>query len=235
MYKVLEVEDDVKVPASKMGLELTDAIEKSVQDQYEGVVNPELGVVLAVEDVSDVGDGRMVPGEGAVYYPAKFNLLTYMPQEHEVIVGEIVDITEFGAFVRMGPLDGLVHISQVMNDYVSLDKKNGVLAGKESKRVLKKGDVVRARIISVSFAKEAKIGLTMRQPQLGAIHWLEGLKERKEPKISAQDAETSNAERLKKEAKKEDGEEAAKEVKTAEAATEAPVETEQAAATEEAK
>lgn len=182
MYRWLEIEDEVRVPADKIGLDAVEGIEQAIQHQYEGVVSPELGIVLAVEDVADVGEGRMVPGDGAIYYPAKFKLLTYVPTEHEVVIGEIVDITEFGAFVRMGPIDGLVHVSQIMNDYVSFDKKNGVLVGKESKRILKKGDVVRARVISVSFAKETKIGLTMRQPHLGALHWLEGQRERKEPK-----------------------------------------------------
>lgn len=200
---MLEIEDDVRVPASKMNLELTKAIEQSIQEQYEGVTSVELGIVLAVEEVSDIGDGRMVPGEGAVYYPAKFRLLVYVPQEHEVSIGEVVDITEFGAFVRIGPLDGLVHISQIMNDYVSYDKKNGVLAGRESKRILKKGDVVRARVISVSFAKETKIGLTMRQPQLGALHWLEGVRERKEKKREEKAAETPKGEEIPAEAVEE--------------------------------
>src|SRR3989338_8444517 len=136
MYKWLEVEDEVRVPASKLGLDPEDSIEKAIEEQYEGSVSQEMGIVLAVEDVTDVGEGRMEAGDGSIYYPAKFKLLTYVPQEHEIVIGEIVDITEFGAFVRMGPIDGLIHISQVMNDYVSLDKKNGVLAGKESKRIL---------------------------------------------------------------------------------------------------
>ena len=200
MYKWLDGEDEVRVPASKLGLDPEDSIEKAIEEQYEGAVSQEMGIVLAVEDVTDVGEGRMEAGDGSIYYPAKFKLLTYVPQEHEIVIGEIVDITEFGAFVRMGPIDGLIHISQVMNDYVSLDKKNGVLAGKESKRILKKGDAVRARVISVSYGKETKIGLTMRQPHLGALHWLEGKKEAKETKPK----EAAKQEEVKTEAPKEE-------------------------------
>ena len=44
----------------------------------------------------------------------------------------------------------------------------------------KTGDPVRARVISVSVTdgKENKVGLTMRQPMLGAFHWIEDEKKK---------------------------------------------------------
>ena len=66
-----------------------------------------------------------------------------------------------------------------MDDFVSYDEKNSQLVGKQTKRVLKEGDSVRARIISVSFTEQSKLGLTMRQPFLGNVKWLtEGSKEK---------------------------------------------------------
>ena len=98
-----------------------------------------------------------------------------------IVEGEVVDITEFGAFIRCGALDGLVHVSQVMDDFVSYDEKNSQLVGKQTRRVLKEGDKVRARIISVSFTEQSKLGLTMRQPFLGNVKWL--TEETKEHKV----------------------------------------------------
>jgi DNA-directed RNA polymerase subunit E' len=98
---------------------------------------------------------------------------------HELVYGEVIDNTEFGSFVRIGPLDGLVHISQIMDDFVSYDSKNSVFLGKETKKTLKEGDKVRARIISISYAEQQKIGLTMRQPGLGNLIWLEEEKKKK--------------------------------------------------------
>ena len=74
-------------------------------------------------------------------------------------------------------MDGLVHISQLMDDYVVFDEKNKQFLGKEKKYLLKLGDEVRARIIAVSgkskIIRENKIGLTMRQPGLGKFEWIE--------------------------------------------------------------
>ncbi len=70
-----------------------------------------------------------------------------------------------------------------MNDYVDVDAESGRIQGKETKRILKVGDPLRARIVAVSLnelsARESKIGLTMRQPALGTHEWLTGTKRRK--------------------------------------------------------
>jgi DNA-directed RNA polymerase subunit E' len=96
-------------------------------------------------------------------------------------MGKVTDITDFGAFMNIGPLDGMIHVSQTMDDYVSFSKSN-ILTGKEKGRSLKVGDACRARIVSVSFKdiSNPKIGLTMRQHRLGNVKWIiEDLKKEK--------------------------------------------------------
>ncbi|UCG95586.1 MAG: DNA-directed RNA polymerase [archaeon] len=205
MFKIVEVEDSVRVPPEKFEKELEDSIGESIQESFEGVFSQELGIVLNLESVEEVGEGRVVPEDGGVYYPVKFKLLIFMPEEHEVTLGEIVDITEFGAFVRIGPVDAMTHISQIMNDYVSYDKKNSVLVGRDKKNVLKEGDLIRARIISISFTKDNRVGLTMRQPGLGALKWMID-KDKKVSKSQAagQPKKPDSAEKPKEEPEKEE-------------------------------
>lgn len=188
MYKILEVEDTVRVPPRLLDRNLEESVLESLRDKYEGIINPDIGIILNVEEIDEIGEGELVPEDGAVFYPSKFKILVFEPVEHEVVLGEVVDITEFGAFIRVGPIDGLVHISQIMNDYVNYDEKNRNLVGKEEKKILKEGDLVRARIISISYSKENKVGLTMRQTGLGALHWLE----EQEEKSKKEEKDTSN-------------------------------------------
>src|SRR3990170_4152938 len=58
-----------------------------------------------------------------------------------------------------------------------VDEENQRLIGKDTKRDVRIGDKVRARIVAVSLneraPRESKIGLTMRQPGLGKFDWLE--------------------------------------------------------------
>lgn len=173
MYKLLTIEDVVRVPPAKLGMPIKNAVKQSLQEQLEGVMDKEIGVVVAVTSVENVGEGKLLPGDGSIHYVATFNVLAYFPTMYEVVSGEVIDITEFGAFVRMGPLDGLVHISQVMDDFVSYDAKNSIFLGKDSKRIIKEGDSVKARVITVSIGKnDYKIGMTMRQSGLGVADWM---------------------------------------------------------------
>lgn len=184
MYRIVTAEDRIRVPPEKLSMKVKEAVKDAIAEQFEGMIDPRLGVILSVVSVDKVGEGRITPGDPGVYYNCQFKILTFKPELHELAHGEIIDNTEFGSFVRIGAMDGLIHISQLMDDFVSFDSKNSIFLGKESKRTLKEGDLVRARIIAVSLGKEGanKIGLTMRQPMLGALQWIEEEKRRKKKK-----------------------------------------------------
>ncbi|MCD6226855.1 MAG: DNA-directed RNA polymerase [Candidatus Aenigmarchaeota archaeon] len=175
MYKILTMKTKIKVPPTKFGLSFEKAIKESIANRYEGLISRKLGVGLVVTKIHEIGEGKILPEDASIHYPVKFDLLTYFPEQHEIVLGDVIDNTEFGSFVRFGPMDGLVHVSQLLNDYISFDEKNSIFLGKETKKTLKQGDPVRARIISISMVegKENKVGLTMRQPGLGAIAWIE--------------------------------------------------------------
>ncbi|MFQ5762893.1 MAG: S1 RNA-binding domain-containing protein, partial [Candidatus Bathyarchaeia archaeon] len=75
----------------------------------------------------------------------------------------------------IGPVEALLHISQVMDDYITYDERQGTLTGKETRRKLMRGDKVRVRVTAVSMSKggaSSKIGVTMRQPFLGKLEWI---------------------------------------------------------------
>jgi len=180
MYKILTVKDKIRVPPIKFRYDLKEAVKSSLEDRWGGLIDKKLGVMLSIIDVEDIGEGRILPGDGSIHYPVTFNVLIYIPELHEVVKGSVIDVTEFGVFVRIGPLDGMIHVSQIMDDFVSFDEKHAVFSGRDSKRVLKNNDPIRARIISISLGKDYKIGITTRQPGLGVFNWIE--KEKKEGK-----------------------------------------------------
>jgi DNA-directed RNA polymerase subunit E' len=161
-------------------------------------VDEELGYVIAVTKVEVSPIGKIIPGDGATYHKVAFSLLTFFPVIQEIVEGDVVEIADFGAFVRIGPIDALLHVSQLMDDYMSYDEKQGVLLGKETKRKLTSGDQIRVRITAVSLGRagsSGKIGVTARQPFLGKLEWL---------KIDA--AKTKEGpEKKVKESKKEEG------------------------------
>jgi DNA-directed RNA polymerase subunit E' len=175
MYRILSMKTKIKVSPTKFGMSLKKAIKESLADKYENKLDKNFGMGLCIVKVNEVGEGKIHPGDPSIHYSVDFDLLVFKPELHEVLIGDVIDNTEFGSFVRLGPMDGLTHVSQLLNDYVSYDEKNSIFTGKESKKTLKEGDPVRIRVISISMSegKENKIGLTMRQPNLGALAWIE--------------------------------------------------------------
>ncbi len=164
MYKLLEIEGKVRVPPELFGKDISKAVENAIRKRYEGVFDKKIGLIIDVVKVLKIGEGSIFPGDGAIYYDVSFEILVYQPMLHEVVNGKVVQITENLAFIRVGPIDGTVHKSQIMDDYVTYSK-SGVFQGKETKYVLKKGDKVRCRIIGISTKDGLKVGLTMRQPK----------------------------------------------------------------------
>jgi len=173
LYKVKDI---IRIPPSYFNEDLEKAALKVIREAYEGVMDNELGFILSVQNVKVEEEGMIIPGDGATYHEAKFELLTFKPKPKEVVEGEVVEVARFGVFVNLGPLDGLVHKSQVMDDTeVDLDSKRGALIGRETRRILERGDIVRARVTSVGIAtanRPMRIALTMRQPFLGKLEWI---------------------------------------------------------------
>jgi DNA-directed RNA polymerase subunit E' len=172
MFYLTEVDDYVRVEPKLFGLPTVDAVDQQLREIYSNHYDRELGRSVAVIEVLEVGEGVIIPGDGATYYNSKFKLLVWKPELQELVYGEIAEITKFGAFIDMGVMRGMIHISQTMDDFVSFSKSN-VLSGKISKRNLKQGDMCEARIVAISHkGEDPKIGLTMRQPGLGKIEWI---------------------------------------------------------------
>ncbi len=186
MYLISKIEDTVRIPPSRFDEPAREIAVDVLNENYVGTIDKKLGLMVTVKEIEDIGVGKVIMGDGAAYYDVTFTALFFKPELHEIVEGEVIEITEFGAFVRIGPMDGLVHVSQVTDDYINYDAKRGALLGKESKKSLEDGNKVRARIVALSLkgksSKETKIGLTMRQPGLGKFEWIEEEKDKSKNK-----------------------------------------------------
>ena len=205
MFYKVELKDHIRVPPNLFNLPLEEAVIKRIKTKYNGFISKDLGIVIDVPGLKEIGEGIIIPGDGASYYDVSFELLTFKPEMQEIVLGKIKDIAEFGAFINIGPIDGMIHISQTMDDFVSFSKDK-TLTGKETKRVLKVNDLCRARIIAVSFKDvlNPKLGLTMRQQGLGRLDWLKEDEEKpkKEEKEAKEHKEGKEKEHKEKKEKK---------------------------------
>ncbi|PKM50057.1 MAG: 30S ribosomal protein S1 [Firmicutes bacterium HGW-Firmicutes-7] len=73
--------------------------------------------------------------------------------EGAILDGEVKNITDYGVFVNLKGVDGLVHISELSWGRV-----------KSPKDVVKVGDIVKVKVISINMEKK-KVSLTMKFPE----------------------------------------------------------------------
>ena len=201
MFSVSTLEDIVRIPPSLFDTSLNKAAIDILKAKYESMVKQDLGYIIMILSADVEPMGKLIAGDGGTFHRVTFDALTFYPKLQEIIYGELVDITDFGAFVRIGPTDALLHLSQVMDDYLKSDVASGVILANQSGRTLKVGSTIRTRITAVSLGKAStmgKIGITCRQPFLGADKWIE-----EEIKNADKPADKEEKEEVKKEKKEE--------------------------------
>ena len=176
MFSIVHMSDVVRIPPNRLTNSLNNTAIGILKEKYESMISPDIGYIIMIIDATANSIGKLVAGDGATYHRVKFKALTFFPKLQEVVEGEVVEITDFGAFVRIGPTDALLHLSQITDDYLRSDVKQGVIIANQSAKILKIGSRIRARVTAVSLGKGAamgKIGITCRQPFLGASEWIE--------------------------------------------------------------
>jgi DNA-directed RNA polymerase subunit E' len=177
MYYRMKLSDKVRVPPHRLGEALDKVILDVLQEQLEGSIDKEIGIFISVTKVLTIGEGEIIPGDGAVFYDVDFEALVLRLSLQEVMEGLVVETTSFGAFVSLGPIDAMLHVSQISDEYISFDEKNSRLICQESKRFIAVGEPIRSRVVTLSLnerePRDSKIGLTMRQSGLGTGVWLE--------------------------------------------------------------
>jgi DNA-directed RNA polymerase subunit E' len=174
MFKLLTLKSVVRIPPASFGAHIEDAAFYILSEQYNGYIDGD-NFIVAVTNILEINDGRILHGDPYTHHPVKFQVLTYTPRLKEVIDGIVVEILDFGAFVRLGPTDGLCHISQVTTDYIEHESMAQRYIMRVGTRILAKGDIVRVKIAqsTMGSGRAGKIGVTMLDPLLGKKEWVD--------------------------------------------------------------
>src|SRR3989344_4196562 len=126
MFYLVEAEDYIRVEPELFGLETKEAILKQLDKSYSNYTDKEIGTVVAILEIMEVGEGIIIPGDGAAYYKTRFKMVISKPELQELIFGSVEEITNFGGLINLGVRQGMLHISQAMDDFVNFSKTNAL-------------------------------------------------------------------------------------------------------------
>ncbi len=167
MYEIVTLRDKVRVEPTKLGGDRNEAVREIIRHDYIGRIIDEKALIIGLISIDKIEEGIIIPNDASIYYDTVFRVIAYTPILHETIKGQVTNVSEMGAIVNIGPIDGLVHISQTMDDFVDFSKNS--LTGRRTKLSIKTGDTVLASVIAVSTKGIMKVGLTMRSIGLGKL------------------------------------------------------------------
>ena len=123
----------------------------------------------------------------------------------ETMTGRVSSVTQFGAFVTLNDVfvDGLLHISELGQDYFEYDEASYSLKGRTSGKTYRLGDEVQVRIAAVDsdtrkidFVLESQLnpGETKKSSHSGSRSNVQsGAQSAKKPQTAAKSAERKNA------------------------------------------
>lgn len=175
MFRIYKLADIVRIDPSKLGRPLEEVAFEELRKKYEGLKDRNLGIVLAIINVNVDPEGVIPLGDGAPYHRVEFEVLSYVPLVDEIVEGIVNTVGRMGITVKIGPLEGFIHISQISDEEAKYDPlRNAIVIG-QGKKMISQGNVVRARITSVSFGpltRMPRISMTMKWPYLGRLEWI---------------------------------------------------------------
>jgi len=177
MFYLLDIEEKVGVEAQKLKKNIQESIEEKLEDLH---LKEENGVFLGVVEIKKIGEtGEILPEKPYIYFNVAYTCLFFQPVQNEIVEGYVTEVAEFGPFVRIGPIDALVHISQITKEKLTYNPEQDIITSKDSKIIIKKGDFVIAMVANSSISEERiRVNLTMKQEGLGLIKLLKKSKKK---------------------------------------------------------
>jgi DNA-directed RNA polymerase subunit E' len=196
MFYFIDVREKIGVEAQRIKENIRDSIEESIDAKHSREEN---GVFLGVTEIKKVGEsGDILPERPEIYFDVEYLALFFQPQSGEVVNGLVVDVAEFGPFVRIGPIDALAHISQITAEKMAYNPQQDVISGKDGKITIQTGDRLIAAIANSSISKDRmRVNLTMRQEGLGLLKWMEKGKKKKAEAAAPEEKEAKSSKKKK--------------------------------------
>lgn len=149
------------LPVSQLSIEHYPRVEDGDKNKILQVLRSYVGQSFDVQVITaDSEEEKLIVSEKAVFEKEMENKLSRL-KIGDIVDGTVTGVVDFGAFVKFGEMEGLVHISELAWQRIE-----------NPKDIIKVGDVVRCKVISID---KGRVSLSMKQ--LTQDPWLEAVKQ----------------------------------------------------------
>ena len=116
MFLLSTFQDIIRVPASQLGLPIEDVLTDELNSRLANKVVLNVGLVICLHDIVDVGESYVHCGDGAIYTKSKFRMLVFRPQIGEILCGTLRSSSKDGLNISLGFFDSIVIPPQHLNE-----------------------------------------------------------------------------------------------------------------------
>lgn len=76
MYYIYSVKDRFKLPPESLEDDIESVAARVLRRKYEGTIDKDTGVIVAVFNIRNVSDGILYPGDPSTHHDVEFDALT---------------------------------------------------------------------------------------------------------------------------------------------------------------
>lgn len=148
------------LPVSQLSIEHYPRVEDGDKNKILSILRSYVGQLFDVQVITaDPDEEKLIVSEKAVMEKEMEGRMSRL-KIGDVVEGTVTGVVDFGAFVKFGDLEGLVHISELAWQRID-----------NPKDIIKVGDTVRCKVISI---EKGRVSLSIKQ--LAQDPWLEAVK-----------------------------------------------------------
>lgn len=135
----------------------------TLRDSLEGKVLKDIGLVVAVISCNIQGEGTIPPRSPDIFFNTEMQIICFRPVEGEVIEGEVVNVTETGAFINIGSLDGFWPRNRISDKRLQFNAKNGSLQDREGQITVRRKEKARVKISNVEIRTPVSLSSALKE------------------------------------------------------------------------
>nr|CAG4648880.1 EOG090X0DHL [Polyphemus pediculus] len=108
MFVLAAIAQTVRVPAEKFKLNLDLAIAEELNQKYANKVVLDVGLCVALWDITKREESYILPGDGASHTKVNFRYVVFRPFLEEVLVGKIKNCNKDSVQITLGFFDDII-------------------------------------------------------------------------------------------------------------------------------
>ena len=148
MFFHVSLQHEILLHPVYFGANLHATVKQKLFSEVEGKCTGKYGFVIAVTSIDNIGAGYILPSQGFVEYPVKYQAIVFRPFKGQVLDAEVTQINKVGLFTEIGPLSCFISKHSIPSD-MEFDHAScpPSYKNKDEDVVIQKGDFIRIKIM----------------------------------------------------------------------------------------